>query len=189
MKRELQIDILKELISQLDEKRNVDAGVMYRNPTSAYTCPETARREWDTFFRGHPQLIALSGSLPKPGTVMTVDDFGVPVLATRDGFGRFRAFLNACRHRGARVAEEARGEAKSFVCPNRATPCVLRHWDRRASRAAATTRQTGRFWRLLCGTYPSPTGFTESWPVRCTGAPPGGGISPFRVYSGCVPFV
>ncbi len=116
MKRDLELSILRELLRQLDEKRNVDAGVMFRNPSSVYTCPDLARREWETFFRGHPQLIALSGSLPVPGSFMTVDDFGVPVLATRDGDGRFRAFLNACRHRGTRLAE-GRGEAAHFKCP------------------------------------------------------------------------
>ena len=116
MKRETEIAILEELIRQLDEKRNVDAGVMYRNPTEVYTCPRIAEREQQAFFRDHPQLIALSGSLPKPGSYMTVDDFGVPVLATRDADGRFRAFLNACRHRGARLAEGT-GESAHFKCP------------------------------------------------------------------------
>ncbi|MDJ0852584.1 MAG: aromatic ring-hydroxylating dioxygenase subunit alpha [Myxococcota bacterium] len=116
MKRDVEISILRELLRQLDEKRNVDAGVMFRNPTSVYTCPDLARREWEAFFRNHPQAIALSGSLPGPGSFMTVDDFGVPVLATRDADGRFRAFLNACRHRGARLAE-GRGEAGHFKCP------------------------------------------------------------------------
>jgi hypothetical protein len=105
MKRETELSILKELMLQLDEKRNVDAGVLLRNPTSVYTCPEIAARERELLFRRHPQLIALSGSLPKPGSYLTVDDFGVPVLATRDAEGRFRAFVNACRHRGARLAE------------------------------------------------------------------------------------
>ena len=87
MKHEAQVSILKELMSQLDEGRNVDAGVMYRNPTSVYNDTELAERERETFFRDHPQLIALSGSLPGPGSYMTVDDFGVPVLATRDRDG------------------------------------------------------------------------------------------------------
>lgn len=117
MQHAKQVEILKELRRQLDEKVNVDAGVMYRNPTSVYTCPDLAKREWETFFRNHPQMIGLSGSLPKPGGFLTIDDFGVPVLATRDEDGRFRAFLNACRHRGVRVANEARGEASKFVCP------------------------------------------------------------------------
>ena len=89
---------------------------MYRNSTEVYTCPDIAKQERQTFFRDHPQLIALSGSLPKPGSYLTNDDLGVPVLATRDADGRFRAFVNACRHRGARVAEGS-GEASTFMCP------------------------------------------------------------------------
>ncbi len=116
MKREVELSILDELLRQLDTKRNIDAGVMYRNSTSVYTCPDVARREQETFFRDHPQLIALSGSLPEPGSFMTVEDFGVPVLATRDADGRFRAFVNACRHRGARIAE-GRGNSATFMCP------------------------------------------------------------------------
>jgi len=116
MKRDTELSILKELMRQLDEKRNIDAGVMYRNPTDVYTSQEIAENERQIFFRDHPQLIALSGSLPNEGSYMTVDDFGVPVLATRDESGRFRAFVNACRHRGARIAE-GHGESTHFVCP------------------------------------------------------------------------
>ena len=116
MKREVELGILDELLAQLDEGRNVDAGVMYRNPTASYTCRDVAKREQEVFFRDHPQLIALSGSLPEPGSYLTVEDFGVPVLATRDSSGRFRAFVNACRHRGARVAEGA-GKSAAFMCP------------------------------------------------------------------------
>ena len=98
-----QIEILSELLRQLDEHVNVDAGVILRNPTFVYTCSDLANREWGKFFQDHAQLIGLSKDLPKPGCFMTVDDFGIPVLATRDSEGRFRAFLNSCRHRGTRV--------------------------------------------------------------------------------------
>ena len=103
MKHQKQVKILSELLRQLDHNVNVDAGVILRNPTSVYTCPDIASREWGTFFQNHPQLIGLSTDLPDVGSFMTVDDFGIPVLATRDPDGRFRTFLNACRHRGARI--------------------------------------------------------------------------------------
>ena len=45
MQHDLQVTIIKELMAQLDEGRNVDAGVQYRMPTSSYTCPEIAERE------------------------------------------------------------------------------------------------------------------------------------------------
>lgn len=117
MKQETEVMVLKELLRQLDEGRNVDAGVRYRAPTDAYVSPALAEKEWSSFFRGHPQLIGLSGDLPKPNSFFTTDDFGTPVLATRDDEGRFRAFLNACRHRGVRVANDSRGDSRRFMCP------------------------------------------------------------------------
>lgn len=117
MQHELQVKILKELMQQLDEGRNVDAGVMYRMPTSAYVCPEQARLEQEHFFKNHPQMIGLSGDLPEPGSFFTLDDFGTPLLATRDKQGQFHAFLNACRHRSVKVAGDARGKKNVFMCP------------------------------------------------------------------------
>lgn len=112
-----QVKILKELMRQIDEDVNHDAGVQMRIPTSAYSCPDLAAREWETFFRNYPQLIGLSGDLSEPNSFFTVDDFGVPVIATRDKSGQFRAFVNACRHRGAMVTKESRGKRTRFVCP------------------------------------------------------------------------
>jgi len=112
-----QTRILKELLRQLDEGVNVDAGVQLKNPAAAYTCADQADREWQMFFREHPQLVGLSGDLPQPGSYLTLDDFGVPILATRDQDGVFHAFLNACRHRGTQLTGQRRGEANRFVCP------------------------------------------------------------------------
>lgn len=117
MDHDLQVRIIKELMRQLDEGENHDAGVQYRMPTSSYVCPDLADKEWTTLFREHPQMIGLSGDLPEPGSFFTMNDFGVPVLATRDKQGQFHAFVNSCRHRGARVAEEAKGKRSLFVCP------------------------------------------------------------------------
>ena len=122
MKKELQISIIKELMSQLDEGRNVDAGVQFKMPTDSYVCPERASREQQEFFRNHPQLIGLSGDLPSPGSYLTNDDIGVPILATRDKDGVFHAFLNACRHRSVKVAQEERGTKNVFTCP-------FHHWS------------------------------------------------------------
>jgi len=117
MRHDLQVSIIKELMRQVDEDKNVDAGVQYLMQTSDYVCPEQAEKEWCVLFRNHPQLIGFSSDLPEPGSFFTVDDFGVPVLATRDKNGQFHAFLNACRHRGARVANEPKGKGSVFVCP------------------------------------------------------------------------
>ena len=117
MKKDEQIRLLKQLIHQLDTGTNLDAGVVLRNPSSVYACPERLAREWETFFQQHPQMIGMSGDLPENGSFLTRDDWGVKILATRDGSGRFRAFLNACRHRGVAVESDERGRKKRFSCP------------------------------------------------------------------------
>jgi len=117
MQHSTQVEILKELMQQLDAGKNIDAGVQYRMPTTAYVCPQVAEQEREVFFRDHPQLIGLSGDLPNPGSFLTMDDFGIPVLATRDKSGKFHAFLNACRHRAVKVASDARGTQSVFMCP------------------------------------------------------------------------
>ena len=117
MQHATQLRILDELLDMVEHGRNCDAGRQLLNPADAYTDSALAAREWEIFFRQHPQLIGLSGDLPQNGSYVALDDFGVPLLATRDNSGRFRAFVNACRHRSTRVAEPGRGATKRFVCP------------------------------------------------------------------------
>lgn len=117
MQHDTQVRLLNELLDRVEQKRNHDAGCTVLNPVSAYTSTELAAREWDLFFRSHPQVIGLSGDLPESGSYFALEDFGVPVLATRDADGRFHAFLNACRHRGAQLAAPGRGKATRLVCP------------------------------------------------------------------------
>ena len=64
-------------------------------------------------------MIAGHASELGPGEVLDHDDYGIPLLLTRDADGRFRAFLNVCRHRGMRsVAASGRAEPRtSVVCP------------------------------------------------------------------------
>ncbi|MEN9726133.1 MAG: anthranilate 1,2-dioxygenase large subunit [Pseudomonadota bacterium] len=116
MEHARQVEILRELITRMDDGTTCDAGRVAVNRADVYTCEKLARQEWDTFFANHPQMIGLSGELPKPGSYLTVNDFRIPVLATRDQQGRFRAFVNACRHRGAELVSGARGEQARFTC-------------------------------------------------------------------------
>lgn len=117
MKHAEQINILKELLHQIDTRTTCDAGRIVVNPTKSYTDKALAEREWTTFFEQHPQVIGLSPELPETGSYFTNSDLGMPILATRDKDGKFHAFVNACRHRGAQLTEEARGQQTRFTCP------------------------------------------------------------------------
>jgi phenylpropionate dioxygenase-like ring-hydroxylating dioxygenase large terminal subunit len=117
MRHEVQVEVLRELLDQLDRGVNADAGGVRAAPADTYVSPEIAKREWDAFFRGHPQIVGMSGDLPEPGSFLTSDDIGVPILITRDRTGKVRAFLNACRHRGVMIEPDRRGQKSRFSCP------------------------------------------------------------------------
>jgi nitrite reductase/ring-hydroxylating ferredoxin subunit len=67
-------------------------------------------------FLERPQLIALSADLPEPGDYYATDIAGKPILIVRGKDGVARAFLNACRHRGVKLAEGC-GHGTGFTCP------------------------------------------------------------------------
>ena len=102
MEHQEQIRVIEALMAHLDEGTTVDAGCQVRNPVSSYTAPDIAEREWQAFFNDHAQVVGLSADLPAPGSFFTTEDFGKPVLCTRDEDGVFRAFperLPASRQR------------------------------------------------------------------------------------------
>lgn len=89
-----------------------------RIPVENY-CSDTVRaREIEQLFRPLPLIAGHASELP-PGHVLAHDEYGVPMLLTRDADGRFRAFLNVCRHRGMRLVDGGTpAVAKaSIVCP------------------------------------------------------------------------
>ena len=116
MQREEQIRVIQILMDRIDRDENVDAGGILHAPVSTYTCPETPAKEWQAFFKDHTQMVGFSGELVEPGSFFTIEDFGMPVLATRDQSGEFRAFANVCRHRGGIVEKESRGKKFKFTC-------------------------------------------------------------------------
>ena len=87
------------------------------NPVTKYTDPEQLRREIDILFRNFPIVVAHVSELAEVGDFLTHDDTGVPILVTRADDGGVKAFLNVCRHRGARVENEPCGTARRFTCP------------------------------------------------------------------------
>jgi nitrite reductase/ring-hydroxylating ferredoxin subunit len=117
MRHDEQVRVIKTLMGHLDRGTNVDEGVIRRIDASDYTSPKRAADEWQAFFRSHPQVIGMSGDLSKAGSFITTHDFGIPLLATRAADGRFRAFVNVCRHRGTILEDAPRGDRTRFVCP------------------------------------------------------------------------
>ena len=61
-------------------------------------------------FLGHVE------QLQKAGDFFTTFMGEDPVIVTKDKSGRIRAFLNSCRHRGARVLRADYGTTRAFTC-------------------------------------------------------------------------
>jgi phenylpropionate dioxygenase-like ring-hydroxylating dioxygenase large terminal subunit len=91
------------------------ADAIYELPADVYTSRERWERELAVLFRGQPLVLGLSASLARQ-SYRALDIAGVPVVLTRDGSGRARAFANACRHRGVRVVDGC-GPARRLTCP------------------------------------------------------------------------
>jgi len=117
MKRETEIAITERLFAHLDAGTTDMAPGEGRVPVSDYTSPERFAAEQRTLFRRVPIVVGHASEVAAPGSFFTHDALGVPLLVARDGAGAVRAFLNVCRHRGARVVREANGEGKkAFSC-------------------------------------------------------------------------
>lgn len=87
-------------------------------PVSNYVSTERCEREKQTLFRRYPLMVAHESEMPRPGMCLPLQVAGQPVLLTRDLDGRFRAFLNVCRHRGMQLqAGDDACERRTLVCP------------------------------------------------------------------------
>ena len=88
-----------------------------RMPVSAYTDEERYRAERERIFKTLPLAMALTIELPEPGDFKTMNVLETPLLLVRGDDGVVRAFLNVCRHRGAKVCEAQSGQTRRFSCP------------------------------------------------------------------------
>ncbi len=86
-------------------------------PASWYFDPEIYAAERETVFGGSWLAAARVDQLVTPGSIVTADIAGEPILLVRDQEGVFRAFYNVCRHRAARVMTEVEGCATRLRCP------------------------------------------------------------------------
>ena len=83
-----------------------------------YTEPDIFRTEQDAIFGQSWFCAVLAADLDRPGRFRTVRIGRESVNVTRGRDGGINAFLNVCRHRGARLCVEEEGEVRrSFQCP------------------------------------------------------------------------
>ena len=83
----------------------------------AFVAPEIFDEELRTIFARSWVHVADLGDIRTPGSYTTAMIGRTPVIVMRDRAGELRAFLNACRHRGAQLLDGKGTCDKQIKCP------------------------------------------------------------------------
>lgn len=117
MDRSTQAELVSELL-ELHAKKSPFLDEKWERPgLERYLSPELFALERKHISRSLPQIAAHASELPDPGSFLTLEMAGSPLLLTRDENGIVRAVYNVCRHRGAQLVGEKSGCKHRFSCP------------------------------------------------------------------------
>jgi len=93
-----------------------DAGI-FRVHAGVFTDPVLFDMELKYIFERTWCFLGHESQLPRAHDFLATHIGRVPVLLTRGADGAVRAFLNACRHKGAQLTRTEAGNRKYIVCP------------------------------------------------------------------------
>lgn len=114
MRRAVQLEVMRRLGRVIDEPapsaRTTELDV------ARYLDEAQLQQERTALFRRRPLAIAHVSELAAPGSFVTVDVVGTPLVVIRTDDG-IAVHVNACRHRGARLVDAPHGRCKAFTCP------------------------------------------------------------------------
>ena len=163
--------IVAELVRHIRNGTTDMAAADLLVPAANFTSPRRAADEIALMKR--LPLVALHHSeLARPGSFVTREILGVPVIIVRRKDGQVRGYLNICRHRGGRVENEPCGTNRVFTCRyhgwtydredgslrNAPFDVQFEHLDysQRGLLPVATEERHGLIWVLLEG---------DPWPI------------------------
>ncbi len=81
-----------------------------------YTGEDIFRADMEFIFARHWVFVGQEPDVPEPGDVMALHIGEAPILVVRDDDNEVRAFHNVCRHRGAQLVAEGKGQVGNLVC-------------------------------------------------------------------------
>ena len=117
MQQATQIALIRRALAHIAAGAT-DRGEPATSPVQRYLSEERLASEKAVLFRSLPQVLGPASKVAQAGDFFTHERTGVPLLVVRGGDGVLRGFVNACRHRRARVELAAAGTGKRvIVCP------------------------------------------------------------------------
>ncbi len=115
--REKAVALAKRLIANVKAGTGTQADSIMEVDTATYNDPVLYEKEMRAIFDTLPFIAGMSSDLGKPGDFININEFGTPILVTRNKQGQVKAFVNSCRHRGSALVFEPRGSCAGFSCP------------------------------------------------------------------------
>src|SRR5262245_5231883 len=85
-------------------------------PNSWYTSAEVYELERDAVFERTWQVVGRADQVKEPGSFLTANIAGEPILVVRGEDGVLRGFFNVCRHRAAPIVNDECGRATKLRC-------------------------------------------------------------------------
>lgn len=107
--------VIEQILNHIDNKTTDIGSGSWQEPTQHYVSDEKFKAE-RALLDTTPLLFCPSAAIPKHGSYTARDIQGVPLFVVRDKDGKAKAFRNACRHRGVKIASGT-GRKTAFVCP------------------------------------------------------------------------
>jgi benzoate/toluate 1,2-dioxygenase subunit alpha len=89
---------------------------IFRVHKDVYSDPEVFEMEIRYIFERTWCFLGHESQVAKPHDWLSTFIARTPILVTRDGAGQVRAFINACRHKGAKLTRTERGNRRFHVC-------------------------------------------------------------------------
>ena len=86
-------------------------------PQKYFVSPEIFAKEQENIFSRNWLLVGHQSQIPDAGDYVVQQVIGESLIVIRDKSGEIRGFFNVCRHRGARLKEDACGHASAIQCP------------------------------------------------------------------------
>ncbi len=121
MKREVEISILKRVLENINTRKvsdTVDQTEFLKIPIENYTDKERFLQEKNSLFKEFPLMVGFSSEVKNPGDYIAHDIIDKPIIVIRNKDMSLKAYINVCRHRGAKILEGPNGNCKgNLQCP------------------------------------------------------------------------
>jgi len=108
-------DIFDRVFDHIDNGTTDLGTVQWHEPVEHYTSQSRYEQEI-ALLRQRPVVFCPSAAISDAGSYISRTAAGTPLLVVRDNDLQVRAFINACRHRGMKVAS-GEGCTRTFSCP------------------------------------------------------------------------